>query len=154
MKNNPRSLSDSELKIYAEEIDYLFTKGYNLRQIADKLEWPEADVHDVLRTDVGRSVLGSEAQQALKLEEAELTLAEARAFAKKRLPHYIKQLDTLSQTAQSEQVRLNALLNLMKVTGALDDETKQEVVEMPQYLIDNLLRAREEVDGQVSESES
>ena len=134
--------TEQELDIFLEEIVFLLNEGYKVPQIAERLRWSESDVFDLLRTNLGRAQLelSEKAAGQFDLEEGDLTLAEARGFAKKRLPHYIKKLDSLIDKAQSEQVRLNAATALLKITGALE-EHRDEVVEMPEYLVKNLAEA-------------
>jgi hypothetical protein len=135
-------MTDNEAAIYLEEIIYLLEQGHKVPQVADKLKWPESDVLNLLRSDLGRQLLAEseKAEGSFELEEGDLTMAEARSYAKQRLPGYIKQLDHLSQKAQSEQVRLNALQGLLKITGATD-EVKDEIVEIPDFLVKNLAEA-------------
>lgn len=146
-------LTDNEAAIYLDEIIYLLEQGHKVSQVADKLKWPEADVLDLLRSDLGRTLLAEseKAKGSFGLEEADLTMAEARAFAKQRLPGYIKQFDKLASSAQSEQVRLNALQGLLKITGAAD-EVRDEIVEMPDFLVKNLAEAISEALGSQDES--
>jgi hypothetical protein len=135
-------LTEGEREVFLEEVIYLLEKGYKIPQVADRLKWSQADVQDLLRTDLGRDALeGSEkAAGQFNLEEADLTMAEARAKAKHRLPHYLSQLDRLATNASSEQVRMAAAQALMKFTGALE-ERRDEVVEMPDFLVKNLVDA-------------
>lgn len=126
-----RSLSPKDLAIWVDEAARLVSNGADVRSLSKTLKWDEADVLDLLRTQEFKDRLDKfdpDAYAALMLKDGSLVSAgEAIAYVNARTQVYVEALDELARKANSEQVRLTALMRLLSMTAVANESMTHDV---------------------------
>jgi len=116
----------SELRLHAKEAARLWIKGDRVDQISNIWGWSKAEVAELLQTSEFLAYLRQGAPDQAKIFEetfnADVAIINAKAFVQKNLDGYLKGLDDLAQNARAENVRLSAIMSLLKAGGFMKED--------------------------------
>lgn len=129
----PKELTPEDYAMFVEEAIRKISQGETIEKIARDWKWPEADVKSLCRTkdfQSGLEACDPDAHAAFIIHDEGGIHERATKFVDDRLMDYMEMLDQLARDANSEQVRLNAVLKLMSM-GRLDETLENmETIQM------------------------
>jgi hypothetical protein len=136
--------------IFIEEVAARFAEGKTLEKIYQELNWPYEKVKKYANTLEFEEYLKREAPSRLDawLDSKSSAASERlKDIAKANKHIYLDALDKLARNATNENVRYNAIIAMLKYSGE-DNEAMQpvEIVEMPDYLMEDIWRRKLEVE--------